>query len=46
MSGLYSVAYQFLRPSKPRFVEKDVPDLTGKVNTPSSRAVIYTMAYG
>ncbi|RYC61215.1 hypothetical protein CHU98_g4979 [Xylaria longipes] len=31
MSGLYSVAYQFLRPSKPRLVEKDVPDLQGKV---------------
>ncbi|GAW25441.1 putative short-chain dehydrogenase [Rosellinia necatrix] len=31
MAGLFSVTYQFLRPSKPRLVEKDVPDLTGKV---------------
>ncbi|KAI0205204.1 hypothetical protein F4808DRAFT_410924 [Astrocystis sublimbata] len=31
MSALYSVAYQFIFPSKPRFVEKDVPDLAGKV---------------
>ncbi|KAI1191958.1 hypothetical protein F5B17DRAFT_380233 [Nemania serpens] len=31
MSGLYSVLYQFLRPGKPGVVEKDVPDLKGKV---------------
>ncbi|KAI0871348.1 hypothetical protein GGS24DRAFT_471853 [Hypoxylon argillaceum] len=31
MSGLFNVAHQFLRPSKPALVEKDVPDLTGKV---------------
>ncbi|TGJ81255.1 hypothetical protein E0Z10_g7513 [Xylaria hypoxylon] len=31
LSALYSIAYQFLWPSKPRLVEKDVPDLTGKV---------------
>ncbi|GAW12476.1 hypothetical protein ANO14919_018460 [Xylariales sp. No.14919] len=31
LSGLYSITYQFLRPSKPRFVENDVPDLKGKV---------------
>ncbi|KAI1125979.1 hypothetical protein F5Y10DRAFT_245838 [Nemania abortiva] len=31
MSGFYNVLHQFLRPSKPRLVEKDVPDLTGKV---------------
>ncbi|KAI0100800.1 hypothetical protein GGR51DRAFT_531733 [Nemania sp. FL0031] len=31
MSGLLNVVHQFLRPSKPRLVEKDVPDLTGKV---------------
>ncbi|KAI0456829.1 hypothetical protein F5B21DRAFT_513152 [Xylaria acuta] len=31
MSSLYSIAYQFLRPSKPRLVEKDIPDLRGKV---------------
>ncbi|KAI1437276.1 NAD(P)-binding protein [Xylaria sp. CBS 124048] len=29
--GLFSVTYQFLRPWQPRLVEKDVPDLTGKV---------------
>ncbi|KAI0859220.1 hypothetical protein F4860DRAFT_483509 [Xylaria cubensis] len=31
MSSIYSVAYQFLLPSKPRLVEKDVPNLQGKV---------------
>ncbi|KAI1824177.1 hypothetical protein F4861DRAFT_539350 [Xylaria intraflava] len=29
--SLYSITYQFLRPSKPRLVEADVPDLTGKI---------------
>ncbi|KAI0490442.1 hypothetical protein F4859DRAFT_458034 [Xylaria cf. heliscus] len=31
MSWLFNVAHQFLLPSKPRLVEKDVPDLQGKV---------------
>ncbi|KAI1195136.1 hypothetical protein F5X97DRAFT_309092 [Nemania serpens] len=31
MSALYNVAYQFLWPGKPGIVEKDVPDLNGKV---------------
>ncbi|KAI2643221.1 NAD(P)-binding protein [Xylaria nigripes] len=31
LSSLFSVTYQFLTPGEPRMVEKDVPDLKGKV---------------
>ncbi|KAI3321847.1 NAD(P)-binding protein [Xylariaceae sp. AK1471] len=31
MPGLISTTWQFLLPSKPRLIEKDVPDLKGKV---------------
>lgn len=36
MPGTTSVLNQFFCPAKPKFIEKDLPDLTNKVSLPSS----------